>query len=125
MSPAAVETALCDFTNIGALDDQHPGRVAKHIPDAIRRQILQRDHYRCSVPWCESTTNLDIHHTEERQHGGTHEPRKLCTLCESHHLGNHVGALLITGEWPNFVYTPRAWLAKTHVGLLPAGESAG
>jgi hypothetical protein len=122
MSPAAVETALCDATNIGALDADKPSRVTKHIPDAIRRQVHQRDHYRCSVPWCRSTKNLDIHHTKHRRDGGTHEPRKLCTLCESHHLGHHEGSLEITGDWPNFVFTPRAWLT-THVGF-DAGRSA-
>lgn len=124
MSPAAVETALCDATNIGALDADKPDRVSKHIPDAVRRQVLQRDHYRCSVPWCTSTKNLDIHHSKHRKDGGNHDTTRLCTLCESHHIGHHDGALDITGTWPNFQFTPRAWL-KTHVGFRSGSGSPG
>ncbi|HEY5944245.1 MAG TPA: HNH endonuclease [Kofleriaceae bacterium] len=71
------------------------GRRAKSdIPPALRRKVKRRDHGRCRVPWCRSSRNCDQHHIIPIWLGGEHTEENLLTLCESHHLALHAGALV-------------------------------
>ena len=98
MSPAALETALCDAQHIGSLDGDGVERAKQDIPPAVRRKVLRRDHGKCRVPDCRSARNLDVHHIVPREKGGSHDVENLITLCESHHLAHHAGALIIEGR---------------------------
>jgi Holliday junction resolvasome RuvABC DNA-binding subunit len=40
--------------------------------------------------------------------GGTHTRENITSLCESHHIAHHTGALLIEGTAPNLTFTRRA-----------------
>jgi hypothetical protein len=161
MSPATLETALCDAMHIGRLDEvelgddvsdlseqqikqhakqphpnpqhhagatacdveatakdnqnnkanrgkQHKKRARSTIPPAMRRRVKHRDHGRCRVPWCRSSRNCDQHHIVPLARGGDHTDGNLITLCESHHLAHHAGALIIEGTAASAVFKRRA-----------------
>ena len=113
MSPPAIEAALCDAQHIGSIDGQPrptqdlevcdeeraPAvkRIKSDIPPALRRKVNHRDRGRCRVPWCRSSRNCDQHHLIPLSRGGTHTEDNLITLCESHHIAHHEGALIIAG----------------------------
>lgn len=93
--------AECDAQHIGAVDSSEPptgNRASQTIPPATRRKVLRRDGGCCAVPGCNHSDFLDLHHTELRSEGGTHEPNKLITLCSAHHTATHDGRLLIDGD---------------------------
>jgi hypothetical protein len=69
---------------------------------------LARDHGRCRVPWCRSSRNIDEHHIIPRSEGGEHTLANLITLCESHHIAHHQGALIIEGTAETATFTRRA-----------------
>ena len=98
MSPPAIERALCDAEEIGSIDGAKPERAKQVIPPAVRRFVWRRDHGRCRVPGCRSSSNLDVHHIVPREHGGTNEPGNLLLLCEGHHLALHEGNVVIPGR---------------------------
>ena len=58
-------------------------------PD-LRRQILQRDGWRCQH--CGAYTNLEVHHRTFRSHQGEDSEDNLITLCHICHATMH-GAL--------------------------------
>jgi hypothetical protein len=90
-----VERAECDAI---VVDDEQGQRATSTIPPATRRQIFERDGYRCRFPGCRSTRNLDIHHLKHRAHGGDHRSGNLGTLCGGHHVLNHDGVISISGD---------------------------
>jgi hypothetical protein len=121
MSPAAVETALCDAQHIGSVDagsstsgpldagaPTAATRAKSDIPPALRRKIRARDHGKCRVPWCRSARNIDLHHIVPRSEGGEHTLENILLLCESHHLAHHAGALIIAGTATSATFTRRA-----------------
>ena len=69
LTAAELETAECDAVHIGSLDGP-PRRATSTIPPATRRLVEQRDNYKCTVPWCRSAANIDLHHLKHREHGG-------------------------------------------------------
>ena len=95
------EVAECDAQHIGSVDaceSASQERATQTIPPAIRRKVLRRDGGCCAVPGCTHADFVDLHHTELRSEGGTHEPNKLITLCSAHHRATHDGKLLIDGD---------------------------
>jgi hypothetical protein len=60
--------------------------------------VLHRDGFRCRVPGCNATANVDCHHIEFFMNGGEAVPRNLLCLCEGHHLAVHAGSLVISGD---------------------------
>jgi 5-methylcytosine-specific restriction endonuclease McrA len=105
-----VAMAECDAqqlgrTHVGPREDPEPARVTQSIPPAVRRQVLDRDGRKCSVPGCRHGQYLDLHHVKPRSEGGDHDPDGLVTLCGVHHRGAHVGALVVTGSYSSgFVF---------------------
>ena len=91
---------------IGSLDGA-PARASSTIPPATKRQVKQRDNYKCTVPWCRSAANIDVHHIVHREHGGGHEPENLTSLCSGHHAAHHRGELLIEGKAPELTFRRR------------------
>jgi 5-methylcytosine-specific restriction endonuclease McrA len=55
--------------------------------ESLRQQILRRDGWRCQS--CGSMSNLEVHHSEFRSHGGADSEENLITLCTSCHAGVH------------------------------------
>ena len=88
--------------------DTRSTRARQSVPPALRRKVMRRDHGRCRVPACRSTRNLDQHHIVPRSEGGAHTEENILTLCESHHLAHHAGALAIEGTASNPRFTRRA-----------------
>ncbi|NVB84563.1 MAG: HNH endonuclease [Kofleriaceae bacterium] len=108
MSPVAVERAWCDAEVIGSIDGAVPERAKQAIAPSVRRLVWARDHGRCRVPGCRSSTNLDVHHIEHLEDGGSGEPINLILLCEGHHLAHHAGNLIITGTAAQLTISRRA-----------------
>jgi hypothetical protein len=90
--PAAVVEAMECYAD---RMDAH-GKVSRHIPEATRRVVLQRDHHQCRVPWCRSTQDLVPHHIDHHAHGGSNEAANLITMCWSHHRALHKRKLTLT-----------------------------
>ena len=114
------ETLACDAVFIGDLDSDELTRPKPHIPDAMRRKVLQRDGHACVVPGCRSKRNLSVHHLRHRQHGGQHTLGNLCTLCDGHHLQHHDGRLVITGEAPDLTFQ---WMPDDGVATATTGPA--
>jgi hypothetical protein len=110
LSPPELERALCDCTDIGDVDDDRPGRATRSIPKAVKRHVFHRDGYKCRVPGCSATANIDCHHMKFWKDGGKHENRNLLTLCEGHHLAVHAGSLIIEGDAldPKFTWSKQS-----------------
>jgi hypothetical protein len=54
------------------------------IPDALRREVLERDNHRCR--WCGATNRGgDLHHVEYRRGYSYDRLDNLITLCRLHH----------------------------------------
>ena len=123
-----VDRALCDAETIGSLNAQDPERVRTTVTPRVRRQVLARDHYRCTVPGCRSARNLDLHHVEFRSHGGGNEMWNLTTTCSAHHKCLHEGLLTIRGKAPQaleFVWSvsPTGAVGPVIAPALPPGRS--
>jgi hypothetical protein len=101
-------TAKGDQDNKANRRNRHEKRARSTIPPATRRRVKHRDHGRCRVPWCRSSRNCDQHHMVALARGGDHTDDNVITLCESHHLAHHAGALMIEGTAANAVFKRRA-----------------
>ena len=101
LDAADLERAKCDATYIGSLDADEPERAKSDIPPAVRRLVLHRDGYACTVPGCRSSRFLELHHLEHRAHGGSHRPENITTVCGAHHQQGHRGTLKISGQAPD------------------------
>ncbi|MBN1448300.1 MAG: HNH endonuclease [Bacteroidetes bacterium] len=62
------------------------------IPDAVRRSVLRRDHYRCTqCGWSHEEWNpsdprhLELHHVHPHAEGGKNQETNLVTLCTTCH----------------------------------------
>jgi len=97
VAPAVVDCAQCDAVVLGRVDGAAPEPAQRTIPAAVRRLVLARDHHRCVVPGCRSSRFIDVHHLRRRAAGGDHQPLNLATMCSSHHLLLHAGAIIIRG----------------------------
>lgn len=101
VGPEVVDRARCDAEVIGSLRVEQPERLTATVTPRIRRQVLARDHHRCTVPGCRSARNLDLHHIEYQRDGGSHESQNLTTLCSGHHQALHDGLLTIRRRAPD------------------------
>ncbi len=60
----------------------------RRIPDPVKRAVLQRDHYKCSIcNWFHEKWNrsdprhLELHHKKPHAHGGENTESNLITVC--------------------------------------------
>src|SRR5262249_23517562 len=77
------------------------GRIVKRggpLPKSVERAVRLRDRERCRVPGCSRRRYVDVHHIEERAHGGAHSRRNCLCLCDTHHRRLHEGELVIKGD---------------------------
>ena len=86
VSQARYEAAACDAEISDVRNG--PARITKEIPRTIRRHVLDRDGHRCRVPGCTSVGYLHVHHEGGREVVG-HDPDKMPSLCDEHHLQRH------------------------------------
>ena len=64
-------------------------------PDAMRREVLARDGYRCRN--CRGRRGLSGHHKKERRYGGRTVPRNLLGACNGCHSLIHADLLSVRG----------------------------
>jgi hypothetical protein len=95
------------------------GRSQRIVSDALRRLIEDRDGG-CTMPGCERTRWLVIHHIVHWEDGGETEPANLTALCWMHHRQHHLGRLGITSD----PHAPGGLIFKTPDGrtLHPSGR---
>jgi hypothetical protein len=105
LAPADIDRMRCDAVELGRVDGDHPDERVRTIPAPIRRAVLVRDHNRCTVPGCRSSTYVDVHHITYWSHGGDHAMQNLTTLCSLHHDLLHHGLLLLSGTANHLVIT--------------------
>ena len=98
---ASRERLLCDSADAGDLESEDGPRLTSEIPAQIRRRVLIRDRFACTVPGCTSCRNIDLHHIVLRSNGGRHTMGNLTTLCSGHHTEVHEGLLVIRGTAPD------------------------
>jgi hypothetical protein len=60
------------------------GHTSRLIPRWLRRQVEQRDGFRCTFPNCGSRLGLDVHHVVAWPHGPTNVDN-LTLVCRVHH----------------------------------------
>lgn len=72
----------------------------RHIPELIRRAVMQRDNWGCRWKNCSWPNGFDVsidhrflevHHIQEHVKGGVNEEQNLVTLCNLHHDEVHRG----------------------------------
>jgi hypothetical protein len=68
-----------------------PKIITRHIPRAVRREVLLRDNYRCSYiapdgTRCCAKHHLHLDHIKPFSFGGGHESENLRVLCGAHNL---------------------------------------
>jgi hypothetical protein len=100
VQPEVLERAACDARWLGDLEAKQPERATTSVTPRMREQIFARDGFRCCVPGCRSTRNLDIHHLIAQSQGGPHALWNCICLCSGHHRALHAGLLTITGRAP-------------------------
>ena len=66
-------------------------------PPELRRRVLMRSGYLCTVPGC-SRPATQAHHLHDRARGGPTIPSMLAGLCDDHHDATRNGDLIITGN---------------------------
>jgi hypothetical protein len=93
VSDTIIDEALCDALLTDMLPGPTQGHVTRTIPPAMRTAVLCAYEFRCAVPGCRHRRFLDVHHLEERQHGGDHRLSNLIPLCPAHHRVLHAGHL--------------------------------
>jgi hypothetical protein len=100
LPPAALARMRCDAVELGRVDGNGAAiePATRTIPAPTRRAVLARDRHRCQVPGCTMSRWVDVHHILHWEHGGTHDPHNLVTLCELHHSLHHDGVIRIAGE---------------------------
>jgi hypothetical protein len=94
-----VQMALCDAQHIGRIDGTAElVRASQSIPPKVRRAVAHRHGGRCAVPGCTNACFVDQHHVLLRSEGGTHDPKFILVVCQSHHRAAHDGRLAIRGD---------------------------
>ena len=73
------------------------GRTQRMIPQRTRLLVLLRDQG-CTVPGCNETHHLEVHHIVHWENDGPTDTWNLVALCPRHHRMHHRGELGITGN---------------------------
>jgi hypothetical protein len=84
--------------NKGVKSDSRPSVkiIRRHIPRAVRREVMLRDTYSCSYvsadgTRCGAKAHLHLDHIQPYSMGGAHSRDNLRVLCRSHNLGRNKG----------------------------------
>jgi hypothetical protein len=84
---------VCDLRTEGRVE-----RRGGPLPRAVARAVRLRDRDRCRVPGCSRRRYVDVHHIDERAHGGVHARKNCVCLCSTHHRMLHERQLVIRGN---------------------------
>ncbi len=103
LAESVLSEAQCDAELVDLRPGSTHGHASRTIPPAIRRAVLGRDRYQCTVPGCTNRLWLDIHHLVHRKHGGAHTLANLIAICTVHHRMVHDGQMDI--RWNGDVLT--------------------
>ena len=57
--------------------------------EVIRQQALDRDGWRCQNPECKKAGQMEVHHLQAVQNGGSDALSNLITYCRSCHIALH------------------------------------
>ena len=96
VAESVFERAACDARDIGSLDAAEPERAKSSFTPRVREQIFARDGFRCQVPGCRASRNLEAHHIQPQAQGGEGTLQNGILLCGGHHAATHEGLLEIT-----------------------------
>jgi 5-methylcytosine-specific restriction endonuclease McrA len=84
LAPQELRAVLCDA------DKRLPGkRNRAAVPERLRREVLERDRFRCRSAGCGGTAFLAVHHLVPRERGGGNTLENLITLCSGCHRVLH------------------------------------
>ena len=64
----------------------------------MRDLVLERDGWKCTVPFCSARSQLTVHHIQYRSHGVCHSPWNLTTVCTFHHTLIHKTGIRVKGR---------------------------
>ena len=66
----------------------------------MRDLVLERDGWKCTVPFCSARSQLTVHHIQYRSHGVCHSPWNLTVVCTWHHTQIHMKSISVKGRAP-------------------------
>ena len=66
----------------------------------MRDLVLERDRWKCTVPFCSGRSQLTVHHIQYRSRGICHSPWNLTTICTFHHSLIHAERIRVKGRAP-------------------------
>ncbi|MHA3701614.1 HNH endonuclease [Jatrophihabitans sp. YIM 134969] len=76
------------------------GRCQRLVTRKQFRALVVRDGHRCTVPGCESTRRLHVHHVIHWLFGGLTDPDNEVLVCEVHHRKIHDGEIDVRAVSP-------------------------
>lgn len=99
-------------------------RSRPKLDTKIRFDIRRRDGNRCR--WCETNTDLQVHHVAYRSEGGSDEPHNLITLCLECHARAHSSKrtwqpILLACLWLHYVERRKLSVPETVRLLISRG----
>ncbi len=86
---ATLQSALCDAKLHREKVRSKRPRTVSTTPPRLRREVLERDHFRCRMPGCRNRQFLQVHHIVAKEDGGKHRAGNLITLCGACHRALH------------------------------------
>ena len=89
--------AQCD-SEVIHLEPGADGQLNRTVSPKVKRKVLDRDDYRCSVPGCNNRYFLDLHHVVHRENHGPNTVENLTTTCSCCHRWIHKGHLHIESD---------------------------
>ena len=74
------------------------GRLGRHVPAAVARQVHARNRGKCSVPGCDRHFFVQRAHLRAHRFGGSREAANLVELCWMHHMMLDYARIRIVGN---------------------------
>jgi hypothetical protein len=96
-SEAIRAMAACD-SQVIHLEPGADGQMNRTISPKVKRKVLERDDYCCSVPGCSNRYLLGLHHVVFKENGGPNTVENLTTTCSRCHRWIHRGYLHIESD---------------------------
>jgi hypothetical protein len=95
---AGAPLPLFPFAEPASVEVENPLLCASTERAIFRKQILERDGWKCTYPGCSARRELHVHHIEFRSHGGPDEAWNCTVLCHFHHRLLHAGQIGLKGR---------------------------
>ena len=81
------------------------GRLGRHLPAAVARQVHARWRGKCSVPRCDRDVFVQKAHLRAHRFGGSREADNILDLCWMHHQLLDYSRIRITGTAENPIFS--------------------